>query len=180
VPEPPHVNAVGDVVLTDPEAMRALAVPGRLELLDRLRREGPATADELAAEVADVEELASYGLVRPEAGRWHAVAKGFVFAVPDDPDGAAAARALSTAMMVRYLDLPGRWIEEDEPRLELEWARAAGLFNAGVTVTPEELSGLQEALERLLEPFITREPQDVPAGARRARILAYFLPEAAG
>ena len=112
--------------------------------------------------------------------RWEAVARGFVFEVPDDPDGAAAARALSKAMMARYLDLPARWIEDDEPRLELEWARAAGLFNARVTVTPEELSGLQEALERLLEPFITREPQDQPGDARPARILAYFLPEAAG
>lgn len=180
MPEPPHVNAVGDVVLTDPEAMRALAVPGRLELLDRLRREGAATADELAAERADVEELAAFGLVRAEAGRWHAVARGFVFAVPEDPDGAAAARALSKAMMVRYVDLPARWIEEEEPRLDLEWVRAAGLFNARVTATPEELSGLQEALERLLEPFITREPQAEPGDARPARILAYFLPEAAG
>jgi hypothetical protein len=176
VAELPRMNAVGDVVLTDPEAMRALAAPGRLELLDRVRRDGPATAAELAAESAELEELALFGLVRSQGERWEAVAKGFVFEVPDDSEGSAAARQLSNAMMARYLRLPERWIENDEPRLELEWARAAGLFNARVTVTPDELRDLQGQLERLLEPFIARE--DAPGGGRPARILAYFLPEA--
>ena len=40
----PELNAVGDLVLTDPAAMEALADPARLELLDDLRRAGPVTA----------------------------------------------------------------------------------------------------------------------------------------
>ena len=107
---------------------------------------------------------------------WQAVAKGFVFEIPDDPEGQAAARQLSNVMMERYVDLPRSWIADDEPRLELDWARAAGLFNARVTVTPDELRGLQDGLERLMEPLITREADEVPAGARPARLLAYFLP----
>jgi hypothetical protein len=47
-------------------------------------------------------------------------------------------------------------------------------------VTADELRDLQEGLERLLEPMITRDPGAVPAGARKARVLAYFLPEAPG
>jgi DNA-binding transcriptional ArsR family regulator len=170
-------------VLTDPRAMRALADPLRLTLHDRLRRHGPATAAELAAHLAATEpeveqhlrELEASGLVTG-GERWEAVGKGFVFEIPDEPEGQEAARELGRVMLLQYVDLPRRWVAEDEPRLALDWARAAGLFNARVTVTPDELRGLQEALEQLLEPFLTRDP--APAGASDVRILGYFLPEA--
>lgn len=175
-----QVNSVGDLVLTDPQALRALADPVRLALLDRLRREGPATAAELGGADTKVhlEELEQFGLVTRRAGRWEAVAKGFVFEIPDDSEGQAAARKLSSVMMLNYVDLPRRWVADEEPRLQLDWARAAGLFNARLTVTPDELRDLQEGLERLVEPLITREADDVPGDAGRVRILAYFLPEA--
>jgi DNA-binding transcriptional ArsR family regulator len=184
------VNSVGDLVLTDPEAMRALADPDRLALLDCVRREGPATTVELASHL-EVEEssvrrdlgvLETFGLVQRDPGsgepRWCAVAKGLVFEIPDDPDGQAAARQLSNVMFLQYVDLPKRWVAQDEPRLEPDWVRAAGLVNARVKVTPDELRGLQEGLERLLEPFTARSPGDVPAGARDARFLSYLMPEA--
>lgn len=179
-----QANSVGDLVLTDPQAMRALADPVRLGLLDRLRREGPVTAAELSSSLragaveGHLEALERFGLVTRQENRWSAVAKGFVFEIPDDPEGQAAARELSSVMMLNYVDLPRRWVADDEPRLTLDWARAAGLFNAGLTVTPEELRGLQEGLERLVEPLITREADDVPDDAARVRVLAYFLPEA--
>jgi DNA-binding transcriptional ArsR family regulator len=190
----PRVNSVGDLVLTDPAALRALADPFRLALLDRLRREGPATAAELTAHVQatpsaieeHLQELAAFGLVRrrdlgsdTERSRWSAVGKGFVFEIPDDPEGQAAARSLGNAMLLHYVDLPRRWVADEEPRLEVEWVRAAGLFNARVTVTPDELRSIQEGLERLLEPFLTRESDDAPAEAGRVRILSYFMPELA-
>ena len=186
VPEPPLVNAVGDLVLADPGAMRALASPGRLGLLDRLRREGPATAAELSSELGasrstvqeSLEELDRFGFVaNADETRWEAVAKGFVFEIPDDLEGQAAARQLSNAMLLHYVDLPRHWIADDEPRLDLAWIRAAGLLNARVVVTPDELRGLQEGLEGLLEPFITREPDEAPAGAAPARVMSYFMPE---
>jgi DNA-binding transcriptional ArsR family regulator len=179
-----QVNSVGDLVLTDTKAMRALADPVRLALLDRLRREGPATAAELSSSLqagdteGHLEALERFGLVTRQKNRWSAVAKGFVFEIPDDPEGQAAARKLSRVMMLNYVDLPRRWVADDEPRLTLDWARAAGLFNARLTVTPDELRGLQEGLERLIEPLITREADDGPDDAGRVRILAYFLPEA--
>jgi len=178
------VNSVGDLVLTDPQAMRALADPVRLALLDRLRREGPATAAELSSTLqaggieGHLEALERFGLVARQESRWSAVAKGFVFEIPDDPEGQAAARKLSSVMMLNYVDLPRRWVADDEPRLKLDWARASGLFNARLTVTPDELRNLQEGLERLVEPLITRGADDVPGDAGRVRILAYFLPEA--
>ena len=104
--------------------------------------------------------------------------KGIYFEIPDEPEGQHAARALSNAMLAKYADLPTAWVREDEPKLELEWARAAGLFNARVDLTAVELRDIQDELERLLGPFTTRASEDMPAGAARVRILAYFLPEA--
>jgi hypothetical protein len=180
VPEP-RVNEVGDLVLTDSRTMRALADPERLGLFDRLRREGPATAAELSSRDSSLEELEGLGLARHIGeGRWEAVGKGFVFEVPDDPDGESAARQLSLTVMRSTGDLPERWMAEEEPRLEAEWARASGLFNARVSLTADELNGLQQGLEDLVAPFINREHDLVPADARPARILAYFLPEAEG
>jgi DNA-binding transcriptional ArsR family regulator len=189
----PQLNPVGDLVLTDPRAMRALADPARLALLDRLRREGPASAAELSLRLQatgsaiqeHLAELETYGLVArrdvpssSEDSRWEAVGKGFVFEIPHDPEGAAAARELSNVMLLNYVDVPRRWVGDDEPRLELDWVRAAGLINARVSVTADELRGLQEGVERLLEPFITREAAEVPEAAGRVRVLSYFLPEA--
>jgi DNA-binding transcriptional ArsR family regulator len=169
----PELNEVGDVVLTDPAAMRALADPARLSLLDRLRRDGPGAMHAEAEE--HLRALEEVGLVeRDESGRWRAVGRGILFEIPDDPEAAAAARALSNVMLMQYAGLPGRWVAEDEPRLDLKWARSAGLFNARVRMTPAELRELQEALERLLEPLINREP---PSGAAQVRVLSYFLPE---
>jgi hypothetical protein len=182
------LNSAGDLVLSDPQAMLTLADPLRLALHDRLRRQGPATALELeplvqapAADVdAQLETLERAGLVtRDDRRRWTTVGKGFVFEIPDDPDGQAAARQLTNVMLLSYVDLPRRWVDDDEPRLTLDWIRAAGLFNARVTITPDELQALQEELERLLEPYITREPDEAPAGAGPVRILSYFMPEPA-
>jgi DNA-binding transcriptional ArsR family regulator len=185
----PGVNSVGDLVLTDPEAMRALAHPIRLALLDRLQLEGSATAAELAAELQvtvppireHLQELETFGFVTrtEEDDSWSAVTKGLVFEIPDDPEGQEVARQLSNMMLLRSADLPAKWAAEDEPRLEPDWVRASGLINSRVTLTPDELRGLQEGLEQLLGPFIMREADDIPSGASRVRILSYFMPEAA-
>lgn len=175
----PELNAVGDLVLTEPEAMLALAEPQRLVLLDRLRREGPSTVSDLASPGAE-EHLAAlerHGFVEREGERWHAVGKGVFFEIPDGVDGQAEARRLSNVMLLHYLELPRRWVDEQEPGLDVGWARAAGLFNARLTLTADELRTVQEELERLLEPYLTRAPADAPAGAALVRIFSYFLPE---
>ena len=181
----PRVNAVGDLELTDPAAMQALADPTRLAVFDRVRR-GPATVPALAELVQEPEagveahlaELEAVGLVLRDGDDWRAVARGFVFEIPDEPEGQAAARKLTAVMMLAYDDLPRRWVADTEPLLELDWARAAGLFHARVTLTPDELRGVQEGLEAVLAPFLTRDPDDAPPDARPVRILGYFLPEA--
>lgn len=181
-----EVNDVGDMVLTGAAALRALADPVRLRLMDRLTRGGTATLAELSevagtdAETArrDVAGLMEVGLVVPEGEGWRAVGRGIYFEIPEagPEDVQLAARELSNAMLLNYEQVPRDWVEKTEPDLELDWARSAGLFNAGMTVTAEELRTIQEDLETMLKPYLNRaEP---PEDSRRIRMLAYFLPTA--
>ncbi len=189
-----QMNSVGDLVLTDPLAMRALAHPIRLSLFDRLRRHGAATTIELSLAMRETPstiqehllELEKFGFVTRDndvadakENRWSTPFKGFVFEAPADLEGQLAARQLGNVMLLSYVDLPKEWVADVEPKLELEWVRAAGVLNVRVTVTTDELREIQESIEKLLEPFITRETSRVPTGAVRVRILSYFMPEGA-
>ncbi|GLF99630.1 ArsR/SmtB family transcription factor [Streptomyces yaizuensis] len=190
-------NRLGDIEITDPQAMRALAHPVRLAILDRLQRHGPATATQLAPDVGatpsvtswHLRHLAGFGLVRDaeaEAGadrrqrRWEAAARGFRFEAPQDEEGRSAARALSREMFLRYGDLPGRWLTEVEPRLDPLWQGVAGLSNTRVVVSAEELTAIQDGIERVLAPYVTRDPADRPADSRSVRLMRYALPEQDG
>lgn len=188
-------NRLGDVEITDPKAMRALAHPVRLAILERLQRHGPATATQLAPDVGatpsvtswHLRHLAGFGLVRDaEPGpdrrqrRWEAVARGFRFETPEGPDdeeSRSAARVLSREMFLRSADLPDRWAAEVEPGLEPRWRRLAGLADTRVVVSADELAAIEHAIERVLAPYVTRDEAARPADGRGVRLLRYTLPE---
>lgn len=184
--DPSRLNAVGDVVLTQVEELRALADTVRLDLFDLVRREGPLTVEDacdrlrLSREDAAsrLRQLADAGLIeRAPSGAWTTDARGIYFEIPDEPEAQRAARDLSNTMLAKYGSLPADWVRTVEPRLDVAWARAAGLFNARIELSADELRGLQDDLERLLEPFTNRAADDRPAAASPVRIVAYFLPE---
>ncbi|MFF1464264.1 ArsR/SmtB family transcription factor [Streptomyces sp. NPDC058330] len=188
-------NRLGDIEITDPQAMRALAHPVRLAILDHLQRYGPATATQLAPDVGatpsvtswHLRHLAGFGLVRDsEPGpdrrqrRWEAAARGFRFETPKDPadeEGRAAARVLSQQMFRRYADFPSRWAAEVEPSLDPEWRASAGMAHTRVVVSAEELAAIEDGIERLLAPYVTRDPAERPADGRGVRLMRYVLPE---
>ncbi|MFJ4837505.1 ArsR/SmtB family transcription factor [Streptomyces sp. NPDC088746] len=188
-------NHLGDVEITDPHAMRALAHPVRLAILDHLQRHGPATATQLAPHVGatptvtswHLRHLAGFGLIRDsEPGpdrrkrRWEAVARGFRFESPQDPadeEGQAAARVLSQQLFQRHADVPSRWAAEVEPGLGTAWRRMAGLANTRVVVSADELAAIEDAIERVLAPYVTRDPEERPADSRGVRLMRYVLPE---
>ncbi|GAB3427612.1 winged helix-turn-helix domain-containing protein [Flindersiella endophytica] len=182
------LNEVGDVVLRDARQLRALADSDRLRVFEWLQRHGPVSAARIAEQLslpADEAEgalrtLQAAGLVEPtEAEEWRAHGRGMLLQpADDDTEALAAARELGIVMLRAAADLPGRWLATTEPTLDLTWAQAASLFNAGVVLTPGELEEVQEDLERLLVPYLNRRPEDLPAAGRRVRILSFFLPEA--
>ncbi|MZD08243.1 helix-turn-helix domain-containing protein, partial [Streptomyces sp. SID5785] len=187
-------NPLGDIEITDPKTMRALAHPVRLAVLERLQRHGPATATQLSPHVGatpsvtswHLRHLAGFGLVRDaepgpdrRARRWEAAARGFRFEAPEGGEGLAAARVLSREMFARTAALPERWARETEPELEPRWSRLAGLADTRVVVSPQELASIEDAIQQVLAPYVTRAPQDRPDDARGVRLLRYHLPERA-
>jgi DNA-binding transcriptional ArsR family regulator len=188
-------NRFGDLEISDPKAMRALAHPVRLAILERLQRHGPATASRLSPHVGatpsvtswHLRHLAGFGLVRDAEGgtdrrerRWAAVARGFRFEMPDDEEGRSAARVLTGELFARNAELPLRWLMDTVPGLEPEWNRTARANNTRIVVTADELAALQEAFEELIAPYVVREPDRRPADARGVRLLMYALPEGPG
>jgi hypothetical protein len=180
-----RVNDVGDVVLEDVRQLRALADQDRLAVFTGLQRHGPADVAGLATELdrdhdvvaAALEQLAEAGLADAHDGQWRAPGRGLFLQLPDgDPEAARAARQLSGVMLLAVADLPREWVEQVEPQLDDAWAGAAGLFNAGVALTSDELNRVQEELEELLLPYLNRSEADRPEAARQVRVLAYFLP----
>ena len=185
--DPSRLNAVGDLVLTEAGELRTLADPIRLDLFDLVRRDGPLAVEDICARLgmaptaaeSHLRQLAAAGLIEQDAsGGWSTEARGIYFEIPDDPQAQRAARDLSNTMLVKYASLPSEWVQGIEPSLDVTRARVAGLFNARIELTPDEVRQLQEDLEQLLEPFTNRPESDRPPAASPVRILAYFLPEA--
>jgi DNA-binding transcriptional ArsR family regulator len=186
----------GDVELSEPQAMRALAHPVRLAILGHLQRSGPSTATRLSPHVGatpsvvswHLRHLATFGLVRDAAregdGRerwWEAVGRGFRFLPPDDPadvEGETAYRALTEQMFARSTAQARRWLDADESRLPPRWRRLGGHANTRIVAGPAELEALEQAIEGLLAPYVQRDEADAPRGSRTVRILRFVMPEA--
>jgi DNA-binding transcriptional ArsR family regulator len=191
-------NRYDDFEITDPKAMRALAHPVRLAILERLQVRGAATASQLAPHVGatasvtswHLRHLAGFGLVRDaqEVGpdrrerRWEAVSRGFRIAV--EGAGAetdwSAVRVLSAQLFERAAELPRRWAAEAEPRLEPEWRGLAGVSSTGLVVSRDELAEIEEAIEAVLAPYVIRDRVQPQPGRRGVRIVRYVLPEVVG
>ncbi|MEU7712675.1 ArsR/SmtB family transcription factor [Micromonospora chalcea] len=171
------------VTISDPQVMRALAHPARMAIMEHLGTlEGGATATE-CAEIAGLSpsatsyhlrELAKFGLIRQAPGRgdarervWQAVNPSFHVEVgPDaDPEARAAEAALVEAHLVRDAQRVRDWLRRapDEPQ---EWYEATWLSDSVLLVTAEELTGLNQAIQELMEPYRRRNRTDPPAGVR--------------
>lgn len=188
-------NPLGDLPITDPQAMRALAHPVRLAVLSYLQRNGPATATQLSPHVGatpsvtswHLRHLATFGLVLdadpdevPGDRRhrwWKAAARGFTFDVGPGDEAAAAGRVLADQLYRAARDQVDRWLAETEPALDHDWLRVAGVSNTTVPLTATEVERLAADIDELLAPYVKRAEADAPAGARRVRVLRHYLPE---
>jgi len=189
-------NPFGDLQVTDPQAMRALAHPVRLAILSFLQRNGPATATMLAPHVGatpsvtswHLRHLAGFGLVTdadpsevPGDRRqrwWKAKARGFSFEAGEDPESQAAARVLGDQLAITAQQQVSEWTATVEPTLPPEWMRLSGLSNTSVPLLPGELAELARQIDELIAPYVRRAEAAAPPGARIVRILRHYLPGA--
>ncbi len=149
-------------VVSQPDELAALAHPLRLDLLNHLMSNGPATASQCARAVGDTPSncsyhlryLARYGLVEPVDDEgdnrerpWRATITGFSFDTgPQGKTLAAIALQRDHRLAREYL---GR-IDDVDP----VWRDVGGLSTYTLRMTPAELGDLQHRLDALIRPYI--------------------------
>lgn len=181
----------GGVVLTDPRAIRALAHPARLAVIEELYAGRSLTATE-CAEIAGLSPSAmSYHLrslekagivVRADSsgdGRerpWRAAGRFLQVESGGGPGGLAASEVLAKSILGRTLDSFEAWLahRDDEPA---EWLDAAGDNYAQLYLTTEETIELNNVLRAAMERYRDRRsPEERPPGARRVRVAMLTFP----
>ena len=184
--------ASGDVLIRDPRALRALAHPDRLAILDRLAEVGePQTATALGGVVGISPSAASYhlrllarfGLVEDAGGGtgrnrpWRAVGTGFMFEPADhvSPAGQAAAGLLGAELVARGERESLEFIQS-ESSLPAEWRTASYLANKMLRLTAAEAGELVRKLDELVEPYLRSTRPEPPADARAVRLLIRLFP----
>lgn len=179
-----------DLELTDPRAMRALAHPARLAILEVLQLNGSGTATECAREVGGSPQAASYhlralakwGLIQPVEShdgretRWELAARSIHFASGDDsPQFRTAARALGRRILERDDRVVNAYLAA-EPGESREWRDASTFASASVYVTPEELHELAGKFRDLIKEYERPQVAERPEGSRRVHVVLRAVP----
>ena len=166
-------------------AVRALAHPLRLRLLDELRFGGPATATLLAHRVGEssgatsyhLRQLARHGYVEdaePRGGKerwWRYRERQVVVPQGGDPGDS---RTLLAELLSREAHALDRYLAA--PTRAPEWDDAAFFQSRALRLTPAELHALRDGIEALLAPLRRADASNPPAGTSPVRVLAFGFP----
>jgi DNA-binding transcriptional ArsR family regulator len=162
--------------ITEPAALQALAHPVRLELIDYLMSQGPATASTCARAVGDTPSNCSYhlrtlakaGLVEEAASRdgrerpWRALMTGF------DADVEGEMSPEAAELLVLQLQRDQRMVREHLARrdaLPKRWRSADVYSTYTLRLDPNELRDLTAKLDALIRPYIAATREDAPRGS---------------
>jgi hypothetical protein len=176
----PGVPVSDPAPLTDPLAMRALAHPVRVSLIELL-----AVADALTATQASellgespancafhLRTLAKYGFVEEAGGGrgrerpWKSAGRNISISTKqDDPRAATAAGEVGRVWLERWMER-ARQVFGSSAYLP-GWENATGWSRSAVFLTPEETEDLRRQMRHLLKPYEGRksDPALRPAGA---------------
>lgn len=173
--------------VTDPQAIRALAHPLRLDLIELLSAIGPATAATCARHLGTgqascsfhLRQLAKYGYVEqaPETGDRRERPWRLTDTRQDIGEQGPAADEMSRVFVereaVRILDSIAS--RADEPQ---RWRDATFLSGATLPVTAEELAAIRDGIEAVLEPYADRIGHEdrIPDTARFVRVFLAGTP----
>jgi DNA-binding transcriptional ArsR family regulator len=172
-------DQAGNIRISDPRALKALAHPARNQILERLQVYGPATATDCAA-VAGVSPsacsyhlrmLERYGFV--EAGHagdtrdrgdgrervWRAVVRGWSSHAGPGGDAAemqAIDMALSRVLLASSDEKVLGWVDQSAQDTA-PWREAALVSNSTIAVTVEELKQIQDDIQAVLKPYLLRD-----------------------
>jgi DNA-binding transcriptional ArsR family regulator len=178
--------------LRDPKALKALAHPVRLRLLEELALAGPMTATELGDRVEQsaancswhLRQLAQYGFVEEAGGGtgrqrpWRMVVARNSWGEGElDDEAEVAGAALSEVLIDREVAAMRTGMAEvrKEPQA---WRDAAFLQQSLTWLTAEELTAVGHEVAAVLFRYFDRvgRPELRPAGARPIRFVAWGVP----
>ena len=180
-----------DGAISNPERIRALAHPLRLELLDHLRNVDQATATECAEVVGDsvascsfhLRMLEKYGFIErgERRGRekpWRVVRQGLELQpVPEQPGSYAAVAQVALLQVLREGERIQQFLNQAHD-VDHEWIEASSVVQSSFWATAEELRQLGDDVRDLFTRFAGRnDPAQRPAGARRSRLFGVINPD---
>ena len=178
-------------VISDARAMRALAHPLRIALLEAVRRDGEITATQAAELLGEspgnmswhLQTLAKYGFVE-EAGEgrgrrrpWRVTSSSRRFdTTMSDPESAAAGEALERTFLARIQEQLRDWWSRRQT-YSVKWRRAAYMTETIRYLTADELATVLEDVIAVFDRFEDREdPARRPAGAVPVQLYAHGHP----
>jgi hypothetical protein len=168
------------VKLTDAKAMRAVAHPLRMALLELFAYRETLTATQASEALGEspancafhLRTLAKYGFVREAGGGkgrerpWTLVNRRMrITTNQPDPQAAVAADELGRLWLERWIDRARRVYGSDNK--VPGWEEASGWSSSHVFLTPDEATRLSEEMRRILQPYEGRlaDPSLRPDGA---------------
>ncbi len=180
------------IVLRDPRAIRALAHPARLAVIEALLRGEELTATECASLTGlspsatnyHLKTLERWGLVEPGGRRpdgrdrpWRATGTSLMV----DSTLAEGTFVAESALVGRFLDRQREIVMEflqrqgSEPN---EWRDAMTLVSHDYWMTPGEVRAVLSAVEELLGPYRSRRNEEPQHGRRLVRFSTLSVPRA--
>lgn len=175
--------------ITDPQALRAMAHPLRLDLIELLGTVGPATAAECARQLGSTQascsyhlrQLAKYGFVVQAEQRGDARERPWELtdieqswsSTDDGPAVQEFERVFVQREADRILGWQARAARQPEP-----WRQAGFVGGATLPLTAEEVTEVRDQLYAVIRPYVARltDRTDWPAGHRFVRILLAGTP----
>lgn len=178
--------------ITDAAALKALAHPLRMDLLESLLVDGPGNATELAHRLGDspsncswhLRKLAEHGFVSEVEGAtgrsrpWRATSEGVSWGKADAaPEVTQAGHGLTDMLLSRELQRlrAAQAVEHLEPP---EWREASTVVQSALWLTAEEAEEISQELKALLMRHFDRmsHPERRPEGARLVSTVAWLSP----
>ncbi|GGK97095.1 ArsR/SmtB family transcription factor [Mangrovihabitans endophyticus] len=176
------------MTIRDPQVMRALAHPARIEIMERLNgTDASVTATECADLVGlspsaasyHLRELAKFGLIEQAPSRgdgrervWRSAAEGLrIEGAMENEEDRRAEQTLIEGFLARDFARIKDWYTRRHEAPQ-EWREAATVMTQKLQVTPGELAEISAQVQAILEPYRERErTADTPPDAATVAVL---------